>query len=163
VDPASHRLYVTHATRVVVIDAPSGKVVGEIAGTPGVHGVALAPELARGFTSNGRDSTVTVFDLGTLATIAVLKLDARNPDAITYDPASRRVFAFNGSSANATVIDAKTNAIVGAVALGGRPELAVADGGAENATPPVRRESVPAGRARRGPRNSPGRRPSRVW
>ena len=128
VDNASRRLFVTHATRVVVIDAPTGKLIGEVAGTPGVHGVALAPELGRGFTSNGRDSSVTVFDLKTLATMATVKLDARNADAIAYDEVSGRVFVFNAGSASASVIDAKTNAVAGTVELGGQPELAVTDG-----------------------------------
>ncbi len=127
-DNGSHRLFIAHSTRVVVIDAPTGKLIGEIPGTNGVHGVALAPALGRGFTSNGRDSTVTVFDLASLATLTSIKLDARNPDAIAYDEASGRVFAFNAGSASASVIDASTNAVVGTVALGGKPELAVTDG-----------------------------------
>jgi YVTN family beta-propeller protein len=127
-DAAARRLYVSHGTRVHVVQADSGTVVGEIANTPGVHGIALAPELGRGFTSNGRDSTVTVFDLRTLATIATVPVGGRNPDAIVYDAVSRRVFTMNGGSASATAIDAATNAVVGSVALGGRPEFAVADG-----------------------------------
>jgi DNA-binding beta-propeller fold protein YncE len=128
VDAATHRLFVTHATRVQVVDVKTDKVVGEIADTPGPHGVALAPDLGRGFTSNGRDSSVTVFDLKTLAVLGRLKLDARNPDAITYDPVSKRVFAFNGGSASASVIDAAADTLVGTVPLDGKPEFAAADG-----------------------------------
>jgi DNA-binding beta-propeller fold protein YncE len=106
----------------------TGRVVGEIPDTPGVHGVALAPQLHRGFTSNGRDSTVTIFDLKTLALLGRIKLEARNPDAIEYDPVSKRVFAFNGGSDNASVIDAGAGTIVGSVSLDGKPEFAAADG-----------------------------------
>jgi DNA-binding beta-propeller fold protein YncE len=128
VDAATHRLFVTHATRVQVVDVKTDKVVGEIPDTPGPHGVALAPELGRGFTSNGRDSSVTVFDLASLAVLGRLKLDARNPDAIEYDPVSKRVFAFNGGSASASVIDAVADTLVGTVPLDGKPEFAAADG-----------------------------------
>jgi DNA-binding beta-propeller fold protein YncE len=127
-DGDSKRLYFGRSTRTVVMDEESGKVLGEIPDTPGIHGIALAPELGRGFTSNGRDSTVTVFDLKSFATIAKVKLDARNPDAILYDSATKRVFTFNGGSGNATAIDAATGAVVGNAALGGRPEFAVTDG-----------------------------------
>lgn len=127
-DPPTHRLFVTHGTRVQVVDVKTDSVLGEIPDTPGVHGVALAPELGRGFTSNGRDSSVTMFDLKTLAVLGRIKLEARNPDAIEYDPVAKRVFVFNGGSANASVIDAKAGTVVGSVALGGKPEFAVADG-----------------------------------
>ena len=127
-DAASHRLFVTRGTHVAVVDMRTDSGVGDIPNTAGVHGVALAPQLSRGFTSNGRDSSVTVFDLKTLATIASVKLPARNPDAIVYDPASGRVFTLNGGSGNATAIDARTSAIAGSVALGGRPEFAAVDG-----------------------------------
>jgi YVTN family beta-propeller protein len=90
--------------------------------------VALAPDLNHGFTSNGRDSSVTMFDLKTLAVLGRIKLGARNPDAIEYDPASKRVFVFNGGSDNASVIDAGAGTVVGSVPLGGRPEFAAADG-----------------------------------
>lgn len=128
VDSETHRLFVTHGTRVQVVDVKTDKVLGEISDTPGVHGVALAGDLGRGFTSNGRDSSVTIFDLKTLAVLGRLKLPARNPDAIEYDPVTKRVFAFNGGSSSATAIDAATGTIAGSVALGGRPEFAVADG-----------------------------------
>jgi YVTN family beta-propeller protein len=127
-DPPTHRLFITHATRVQVVDVKTDSVLGEIPDTPGVHGVALAPDLGRGFTSNGRDSSVTMFDLKTLAVLGRLKLDARNPDAIEYDPVSRRVFVFNGGSDNVSVIDASAGTIVGSVPLNGKPEFAAADG-----------------------------------
>jgi len=128
VEPATQRLFVTHGTHVQVLDVKSDSVVGDIPNTPGAHGVSLAPELGRGFVSDGRDSTVTVFDLTSLAVVTRIKLAARNPDAIEYDPASNRVFAFNGGSDNATAIDAGTDSIVGSVSLPGRPEFAAADG-----------------------------------
>jgi YVTN family beta-propeller protein len=127
VDGAARRLYVSHATRVVVIDLDRGAVVGEIPNTNGVHGIAIVPELGRGFTSNGRDNTATVFDLKTLKVISQVKTGT-NPDAIIYDPASRRVFAFNGRSDDATAIDAASGNVAGTVALGGKPEFAAADG-----------------------------------
>ncbi len=129
-DSAARRLYVSHATKVIVIDVDKGEIVGEIPGTNGVHGIALAPELNRGFTSNGRDATATIFDLKTLKVIGSAKT-GRNPDAIIYDPATRRVFAFNRSAAtdaSATVIDAASGEVAGTIPLGGRPEFAVADG-----------------------------------
>ncbi len=128
IDAPTHRLFVTHATHVQVVDVKTDKVVGEIPDTPGPHGVALAPDLGRGFTSNGRDSSVTVFDLKTLAILGRLKLDARNPDAIAYDPVSKRVFVFNGGSSSASVIDASADTLVGSVPLAGKPEFAAADG-----------------------------------
>jgi DNA-binding beta-propeller fold protein YncE len=128
VDAAAHRLYVSHATRVEVIDTETNAVVGAIPDTPGVHGIALAPELGRGFTSNGRAATVTVFDLKTLAVITTIQGTGENPDAITYEPVSRRVFTFNGRSANATAIDATTAQVVGTIPLGGKPEFGVANG-----------------------------------
>ena len=127
-DAPSHRLFVTHGTRVQVVDVKTDSVVGEIPNTPGVHGVALASDLGRGFTSNGRDSSVTMFDLKSLAVLGRIKLDARNPDAIEYDPASKRVFVFNGGSASASVIDPSAGTVVGNVPLGGKPEFAAADG-----------------------------------
>src|SRR5439155_11533950 len=110
VDTVAHRLYVSRGTHVAVIDLDRDSVVGDIPNTNGVHGIAFVRELNRGFTSNGRDTTVTIFDLKTLAPIAVVKVSGRNPDAITYDPASRRVFTFNGGGANATAIDPQSGA-----------------------------------------------------
>ena len=126
-DPASRRLYIARATRVMVVDADSGKLTGEIPDTPGIHGVALAGEFGRGFTSNGRDNSVTIFDLKTgKAEGKVTTGDG--PDAIAYDPASRRVFTFNGRGRSATAIDAAGAKVVGTIPLDGRPEFAVADG-----------------------------------
>lgn len=127
VDAAARRLYVTRSTTVAVLDADSGKRVGEIPNLAGVHGVALAPELHRGFISNGRSATITVFDLKTLAVLGEIKSTGENPDAILFEPVSARVFAFNGRSGSATAIEAATGKVVGTVALGGKPEFAVAD------------------------------------
>ena len=126
-DPSSGRLYIARATHVIVLDTASGEVVGDIPDTAGVHGVALAPELGRGFTSNGRAGTVTIFDTKTLSTVGHASA-GQNPDAIVYDPSGKRVFAMNGRSSDATVIDAATETVVGTVPLGGKPEFAVADG-----------------------------------
>jgi DNA-binding beta-propeller fold protein YncE len=128
VDSAARRLYVTHATRVVVLDADKGTVVGEIPDTEGVHGVAIAPEIGRGFTSNGRSSTITIFDLGTFKPLSRVKSTGENPDAILYDSTSRRVFAFNGRTQNATVIEAATGAVSATIPLAGKPEFAASDG-----------------------------------
>jgi YVTN family beta-propeller protein len=127
VDAAARRLYVSHNTHVVVIDVDAQKVVGDIPDTTGVHGIAIAPELNRGFTSNGRANNVTVFDLKTLKAIAQVPT-GQNPDSIRYEPTTARVFAFNGNSKNATAIDAKTGNVAGTIALGGKPEFSVADG-----------------------------------
>ena len=127
VDSAARRLYVSHATHVVVIDVDASKVVGDIPDTPGVHGIAIAPELNRGFVSNGRSNNVTVFDLKTLKLLGQVAT-GENPDSIRYDAVSGRVFTFNGRSKNSTVIDAKTSTVVGTIALPGKPEFSVADG-----------------------------------
>jgi YVTN family beta-propeller protein len=127
VDEAARRLYVSHGTQVEVLDIDSLALVGSIPKTPGVHGVALAPEIGRGFVSNGQASTVTIFDLKTLRPIADVAT-GQKPDAIIYDPATSRVFAFNGGSNSATVIDAATGKVAGTVDLAGGPEFAAADG-----------------------------------
>jgi DNA-binding beta-propeller fold protein YncE len=127
-DRDRHRLFVTHGTQVEVVDPARDSVVGRIPDTPGVHGVALAPETGHGFVSQGRDSTVTMFDLATLAVLKRAPVPARNPDAIVADPASGRVFAFGGGTRNAVVLDARTDSVVGNVALAGKPEFAVVDG-----------------------------------
>ncbi|HEU4643715.1 MAG TPA: YncE family protein [Gemmatimonadaceae bacterium] len=128
VDTATDRLFVSRGTHVMVVDLGTGKVVGDLPNTSGVHGIALAPELHRGFTSNGRDSTVTIFDPRTLSVIGTVKVTGANPDAILYEPTTKRVFTFNGRSADATAIDAATGRVVGTIPLGGKPEFAVADG-----------------------------------
>jgi YVTN family beta-propeller protein len=127
VDSAARRLYVSRGTRVMVFDADSGATVGEIPDTPGVHGVAIADDLGRGFTSNGRDGSVTIFDSKTLKAINKVKVGT-NPDCIIYDAATHRVFAFNRGSSNASAIDAKTGEVSAPIALGGHPEFAAADG-----------------------------------
>jgi DNA-binding beta-propeller fold protein YncE len=127
VDEGARRLYVSHGTQVEVLDVDSGAIVGSIPKTPGVHGVAIAAELGRGFVSNGQSSTVTIFDLKTLMPIADVPT-GQKPDAIIYDPATSRVFAFNGGGNSATAIDASTGKIAGTIDLGGGPEFAAADG-----------------------------------
>ena len=128
VDSAAHRLYVSHSDRVNVVDTVSGKVVGEIANTQGVHGIALAPKLRRGFVSDGRTSTVTIFDLDSLKTISEVKTSGERPDAILFEPATSRVFTFNAGGRNTTAIDAATGTVIGTLALGGKPEFAQSDG-----------------------------------
>ena len=127
VDESARRLYVSHGTQVEVLDVDSGAIVGKIANTPGVHGIAIAPEVGRGFVSNGKASTVTIFDLKTLKTIAEVPT-GKKPDAIIYDPATSRVFAFNGGSNSATAIQVADGKVAGTIDLGGGPEFAVADG-----------------------------------
>ena len=127
-DSAGRRLYVSNATRVVVVDVDHSKVVGEVPDTPGVHGIAIARDLNRGFTSNGRANTVTIFDLKTLKPIGQPVATGQNPDSIIYEPVTHRVFTFNGRTKDATAIDAKSGAVLGAIALGGRPEFCAADG-----------------------------------
>ncbi len=126
-DAAARRLYISRATHVIVLDLDSGKTVGDIADTPGVHGIALAPELGRGFVSNGREGTVTIFDLKTLAAISKVKA-GENPDAILYDPATKRVFTFNGRSHDSTAVDAAKGTVLGTIKLDGKPEFAASDG-----------------------------------
>src|ERR1051325_2060488 len=127
-DATGKRLFISRGTHVMVVDPYKGSVVGDIPDTAGVHGIALAQELGKGFTSNGRENTVTVFDLKTLKETGRIKLEAENPDAILYDPSSKRVFTFNGRSKNATAIDATKDAVIGNIPLTGKPEFGVADG-----------------------------------
>jgi len=127
-DAANHRLYVSHATQTEVIDTATDKLVGTIPGTTGVHGIAIAGDLGRGFASDGGDNDVTVFDLKTLMVISKVKT-GQNPDAIIYEPVSHRVFTFNGRSKDATAIDAKTGDVITAsIPVGGKPEFAQIDG-----------------------------------
>jgi len=126
-DPTSRRLFVSRGTHVVVVDADTKATVGDIPDTPGVHGIAIATDLGRGFVSNGRAATATIFDLKTLGKVGEVKT-GQNPDAILYDKASGRVLTFNGRSADATAFDAARGTVVGTVPLGGKPEFAVADG-----------------------------------
>ena len=128
VDSAARRVYISHFTHVVVLDADTGALVGDIPDTPGVHGIALAPALGLGFTSNGRANTVTVFDLKSLKAIRTVASGGENPDAIFYDAASKLVFAFNGRTNNATAIEAESGKIAATFKLGGKPEFAAGDG-----------------------------------
>jgi len=127
VDEGARRLYVSHGTQVEVLDVDSGAIVGKIPNTLGVHGIAIAPELGRGFVSDGKASTVTIFDLKTLKTIGQVPT-GKDPDAIIYDPATSRVFAFNGDGNSTTAIEASSGKVAGTIDLGGGPEFAAADG-----------------------------------
>ncbi|MGA8222924.1 MAG: YncE family protein [Candidatus Acidiferrales bacterium] len=128
VDADARRVYVSHATHVVVLDADSGAKLGDIPDTQGVHGIALAPELGRGYVSNGRANTVAIFDMKDLKTIATVSTGGQNPDAIYYDAATKRVFAFNGRSSNATVINGADGTVAGMIPVGGKPEFAAGAG-----------------------------------
>jgi DNA-binding beta-propeller fold protein YncE len=128
VDEPTGRVFVSHQTMVVVLDLKTGQVIGTIKDTPGVHGIAIAPDLNKAFISAGRAASVVVIDLKTLAVLTTITGTGQNPDAIMYDQFSSKVFTFNGGSANSTVIDAKTNAIVATIALEGKPEFPVSDG-----------------------------------
>ncbi|MDP4280826.1 MAG: YncE family protein [Bacteroidota bacterium] len=126
-DNATSRLYISHGNIVQVLDVKEKKIVGTIPDTKGVHGIALAKDLHKGFISNGRDTSVTVFDLKTLQVITKIKVTGNNPDAILYDIFSHKVFTFNGRSSNATVIDPNTNTVIGTIQLPGKPEFSVTD------------------------------------
>ncbi|MEO7216667.1 MAG: hypothetical protein ABI026_00560, partial [Gemmatimonadaceae bacterium] len=127
-DTARSRIFISRSTRVQVVDANSGQLISEIQNTPGVHGIALAYDLNKGFTSNGRDTSVTIFDFVSLAPIKKVHVTGAGPDAILYDSATRRVFTFNGQGHSTTAIDAIADTVVGTLPLGGKPETAVSDG-----------------------------------
>ncbi len=128
-DAPSNRLFITRGTRVQVVDPSTGVVVAEIADTPGVHGVALASDVGKGYASNGRDNSVSVFDLKSLKTLAKIPtVGGENPDFIAYDGVTKHVVAFNGRSHNASVIDTVTDKLIATIPLSGKPEAAVADG-----------------------------------
>ena len=127
VDSATHLLYLSRATHVVIVDTATGKIVGDVGDTPGVHGIAIASDLGRGYISAGKADRVKVFDLKSRQTLADIAVGSK-PDAIVYEPTSRQVFAFNGHSDNASVIDTASNKVVETIALGGAPEFARADG-----------------------------------
>jgi YVTN family beta-propeller protein len=127
VDESTQRIFISRATRVMVVDADSGKQVGEIPDTPGVHGIALIPDAGRGFVSNGKEGTATIFELKSLKVLGKVKT-GENPDAILYDPVTRRIFTMNGGSRDTTAIDAAEGTVTATVPLNGRPEFAVADG-----------------------------------
>ncbi len=127
VDSAARRLYVSHATKVVVVNLDTDQVVGEIPNTQGVHGIAVAPDLGKGFVSDGRSNSVTIFDLATLKQTGTVQT-GQNPDAILYEPTSHRTFTFNGRSKDSTVINAQSGQVEGTIPLGGKPEFSAADG-----------------------------------
>lgn len=126
VDEAARRLYISHSTQVEVLDADSLSAVGTIPNTPGVHGIALAPEFGRGYISAGKADSAVAFDLSTLKPLGQIKV-GKKPDAIIYEPLTKRIYAMNGDSDDITVLDAKDGSSVGTIALGGGPEFAVSD------------------------------------
>jgi len=129
VDSPAHRLYLSHATKIVVVDLEKNSVAGEITDMPGVHGFVAVPELGRGFSTNGKEGKASVVDLKTLKTIS--KIDTgENPDALVYEPQRHEVYVFNHTGNSATVIDAKTAKVVSTIALGGSPEFAAVDSAA---------------------------------
>ena len=127
-DGRTRLLYVSHGNAVEVLNVDTGAKGEPITGLQGVHGIAFDPARNRGYISNGRGNSVTVFDLGTRKVLAEIPTSGQNPDAIMYDAFSDRVFTFNGRTANATAIDAAADKVVGTVDIGGKPEFAVTDG-----------------------------------
>src|ERR1700733_9055664 len=127
VDPATHRLFISRGTHVIAVDPEQGKIVGDIPDTQGVHGIALADEFNKGFTTNGRTSDSTIFDLTSLKIIGNTKTD-KDTDAVIYDPFSKRVFTFNGDANTSSAIDAASGTLVGTFPLGGGPEFGASDG-----------------------------------
>jgi hypothetical protein len=127
VDPATHRLFISRSTHVIVVDPDQGKTIGDIPDTQGVHGIALADEFNRGFTTNGASSDSTIFDLTSLKALGRASTD-KGPDGLIYDSFTKRVFSFNGDSNSSTAIDAASGKALGTVALGGGPEFAASDG-----------------------------------
>lgn len=126
IDAANRRLYVSHATKFVVIDIDQDKVVGEVEDTPGIHGIAIASELKKVFSSNGREGKASMVDMETLKTISKVET-GQNPDAILYEPGQKEVYTFNGNGHSATVIDAASGKVVATIPLSGKPEFATAD------------------------------------
>lgn len=127
VDDTNRRLFISRGAHVMALDLKTEKLAADFPDTPGVHGIAIAGDLNRGFISNGRGNSVTIFDLKTLKVIGQAKT-GENPDAILYDPFSKRVFTFNGRSKDATVIDAASGEVAGTIPLGGKPEFSQSDG-----------------------------------
>jgi DNA-binding beta-propeller fold protein YncE len=127
-DASTRLLYVTHGSAVEILNVDTGVKGEPISDLKGVHGVAFAPERNRGYISNGRGNSVSVFDLKTHKVLEEIPSSGQNPDSIMYDAFSDRVFTFNGRTANATAIDAATNMVIGTVDIGGKPEFAVTDG-----------------------------------
>jgi len=126
VDSEAHRLYLSHGTKVEVIDLEKGAVVGAVEETPGVHGIALAPKLGRGFISNGGEAKATIFDLQTLKTIMKVPTGA-NPDSILYEPVQSEVYTFNGKGKSSTVFDPQSGKVITTIDVGGKPEFSGTD------------------------------------
>jgi YVTN family beta-propeller protein len=126
-DNVGHRLFITRGSHVMVVDTTTLKVAGDIPDLSGIHGVALAQDLGRGFVSNGGDNTVTVFDLKTLKKLDSVKVGDR-PDAILYEPFSKHVFTFNARGQNSSVVDAASGKVMGTIPLAGKPEFPASDG-----------------------------------
>ena len=127
VDAQNNRLFVSHSTMVQVVDLKKGTLLATISDTKGVHGIALATDLNKGFISCGRDSSVVVFDLASYKVIERVKVTGANPDAVLYDPYKKILFTFNGKSSNATVLDALTNKVIATIPLAGKPEFSASD------------------------------------
>jgi len=127
VDEAARRIYISHSTQVDVLDADSFALVGTIPNTPGVHGIAIASEFGRGYISAGKADAVVPFDLKTLEPMPRIKV-GKKPDAIIYEPLTKRIYVMNGDSENITVLNAADGAVAGTIPLGGGPEFAVSDG-----------------------------------
>lgn len=127
VDSDGQRIFIARSNRVMVVDEVSGKLITEIPDTPGVHGVALVPEFGRGFVTAGGEDMVAIFDLKSLKVLNKVKVGTR-PDAIIYDPFTKRVFTFNARSHDTTAVDAAKGEVAGTLALGGKPEYSVSDG-----------------------------------
>jgi YVTN family beta-propeller protein len=128
IDQVARRAYLSHGTVMQVVNIDLGNMLGEVKNTPGIHGIAIAVEAKKGFTSNGKDSTVTVFDLNNFTTIKTIKIPGRNPDHIIYEAVSKNIFVFNNKSGDVSIIDPVKLTIVKTVKLGGMPEMAVCDG-----------------------------------
>ncbi|KAF3996594.1 YncE family protein [Glaciimonas immobilis] len=126
-DSKRGHLFISRSDHVQVMDTATGKMVGSIVDTAGVHGVAFAQDLNLGFTSNGKSDTVTVFELDSLKVVDTIKTTGHGPDAILYNPALKRIYTFNGHGQNVTVIDAMTRKVIATIAVAGRPEFAVND------------------------------------
>jgi len=126
VDSEAHRLYLSHGTKVDVLDLDKGTVIGVIEDTPGVHGIALAPKLGRGFTSNGQENKASIVDLKTLKTIMKVTTGA-NPDSILYESGQNEVYTFNGKGKSATVFDPESGKVIATIDLGGKPEFCTED------------------------------------
>jgi YVTN family beta-propeller protein len=128
IDSERHHLFLSRTDHVDIVDTNDGRLVATLAGTDGVHGIAIAPSLLRGFATNGKSDSVTEFDLGTLQRVRDIKVSGHSPDAILFDPFSRHVFVFNAKSNNASVIDPASGKEIATIAFPGNPELGVSDG-----------------------------------